>query len=255
MPAIDTAANLGGAEAFRLRDAILVYGDGQRGFATRHEPMQGPDGRSTILGPGQLVSTAFVKALANDLGASVPVEVLAPEVLVRTAEVTVWWRPATKAPMFFNLAKGDANRAPLAKISGRSVAHPPLVFMATPDGLWVRALRESQRPVATTEVFAAPYYNVAQDGRVCVGSMRAPHGRGMDSLAQWERAFFESEFTHPLTGAKLTAFPKGFVGLWTMLAGSGKTKGPAHFPVNTLARLGKKGQRLSDFLASSRRAR
>jgi hypothetical protein len=33
-------------------------------------------------------------------------------------------------------------------------------------------------------------------------------------MKAWERAFFESEFTHAAIGARLTTHPEGFLGLW-----------------------------------------
>src|SRR5579859_7671074 len=36
----------------------------------------------------------------------------------------------------------------------------------------------------------------------------------------WEKAFFESEFTHAAIDARLTSHPEGFLGLWRDLAGS-----------------------------------
>ena len=39
-------------------------------------------------------------------------------------------------------------------------------------------------------------------------------------MKPWERAFFESEFTHAAIGAHLTAHPEGFLGLWRDLAES-----------------------------------
>jgi hypothetical protein len=45
----------------------------------------------------------------------------------------------------------------------------------------------------------------------------------------WERAFFQSEFTHASGATRLTTHPVGFLGLWKSLAGRRKS-----FPVEYL---------------------
>lgn len=241
--------HLGGESAFTLRSAVLIYSDGRQLFATRHDPQPSDVGAPT-LGPGQLVTTAFLKELATGLGASVPAEVLPERVLVRTADVTVWWRPASRAPVFFNLARDVANAPKLRKLSGRRMWHPPLVFRAEGANLWVRALLKNERPTAGTRLMAAPYFNVSATGGVCVGSMRKPHDRSLASIDGWERAFFESEFTHQLPGTKLTAHPGGFYGMMHD-ATHPRTKA---FVSSWLAPAGKKhGQLLRDFVTTSDR--
>ena len=52
-------------------------------------------------------------------------------------------------------------------------------------------------------------------------------------MKAWERAFFESEFTHAAIGARLTTHPEGFLGLWRDLTGSA-----AAFPAEFLVKSG-----------------
>jgi hypothetical protein len=52
-------------------------------------------------------------------------------------------------------------------------------------------------------------------------------------MKEWEKAFFESEFTHAAIGARLTAHPEGFLGLWRDLAAS-----DGEFPGEFLVRSG-----------------
>jgi hypothetical protein len=51
-------------------------------------------------------------------------------------------------------------------------------------------------------------------------------------MKTWEKAFFESEFTHAALGAQLTSHPEGFLGLWRDLAGS-QTEFPAKFLIKS----------------------
>lgn len=221
---MNVSTQIGGENGFSLQHAVLIYGDGARSYATLHDPIEAPDAGAPYLGPARPLGSAFLKTLAKGLGGSVPAEVLPPEVLVRTSDVTVWWRRASVAPLFYNVDRSPEVQA----LSGKPVPHPPLVFRASGRDLWVRALAKNERPTATTPLFAAPYYNVAVSGSVCTGTMRIPRGRGLETLGQWEASFFGSEFTHPLPGARLTRHPDGFARLWSDLAQILATNFPAH---------------------------
>ena len=121
----------------------------------------------------------------------------------------------------------------LTAISGKKYPQPALLFSASSNGeLSVRALKEAKRPTPETNLFVAPYWNVYDDGRVCIGSMRTPRGFDLGIMAQWERAFFESEFNHQNAHKLLTTHPRGFVCLWKEVYGA-KT-----FPVKYLADAG-----------------
>jgi PRTRC genetic system protein B len=110
--------------------------------------------------------------------------------------------------------------AELREIDGRRFPQPPLVFKVAGKELWVRALPSDERPGAETRLNTAPYFNCSDDGRVCQGSMRSPEvGTSLDAIAVWEKAFFQSRFTHAYGSARLTSHPGGFVGLWKDLAG------------------------------------
>jgi len=89
----------------------------------------------------------------------------------------------------------------------------------------------------------APYWNVYDTGSVCLGSMRAPDASTVASIPQWERSFYESEFTHGNVG-KLTRHPGGFEGLWTELAGQ------EEFPTESLIDL---PETVGEFLSGKRR--
>jgi hypothetical protein len=60
--------------------------------------------------------------------------------------------------------------------------------------------------------------------------MRVPEETSVGSLSRWEDAYFASEFTHPSGAVRLTAYPGGFLGLWSSLAGR-----TDRFPVKFLA--------------------
>jgi PRTRC genetic system protein B len=56
---------------------------------------------------------------------------------------------------------------------------------------------------------------VSAEGQVCQGSMNGPRENRPEAIGQWERAFFQSAFTHPQGGAfQITSHPNGHSGLW-----------------------------------------
>ena len=78
---------------FSLKQAVLLYQEGSRAFATLHEVQCRPS-EAPYLCAGQSVTTGFLETLAKGLGASMAAEVLPEHVLARTPEVIAWWRRA-----------------------------------------------------------------------------------------------------------------------------------------------------------------
>lgn len=225
---MECEVGLGIPTRFELKGAILVYGGGHAAngaFAAWHDAHLVSD-CAPSLGPARPLTTCFLRELSRGLGAMIRPEVLPENVLVRTLDTLVWWSPARRRRMFFR--QDD----PLGRVSGRMFPQPALVYKVSRRELWVRALKKSSRPIAATQLHVAPYYNVNVEGLVCQGSMRSPGETCVASMVQWERAFFESEFTHIYGGGRLTIHPGGVVGLWPDLAGaasfSTRTLVPAH---------------------------
>src|SRR5450756_1337627 len=84
---------IGDNRSFALKQAVLLYQDGNRAFATLHE-VQGRQDGAPYLGAGQSVTTGFLEKLAAGLGASLAAEVLPEHVLARTPEMIAWWSSA-----------------------------------------------------------------------------------------------------------------------------------------------------------------
>jgi len=214
----------GGNRTFALKQAVLLYQDGSRAFATLHE-VKHRGNETPHLCAGQSVTTGFLETLAKGLGASMGAEVLPECVLARTPELVAWWSRPQRRLMFFE--DGDPKTRSL---NGKMYPHPALVFMIHARELFVRALGEDRRPKASTRLKNAPYWNTDAHGRVCVGSMRVPGETNVGSLLGWENSYFASEFTHPSGAVRLTTHPGGFLGLWSSLAGR-----KSDFPVKFLA--------------------
>jgi len=221
---MNARVRIGDNRIFTLKQALLLYQEGSRAFATLHEVKHRPH-EAPYLCAGQSVTTGFLETLAKGLGASMGAEVLPEHVLARTPELIAWWSRAQPRLMFF----GDGN-AEAKKLNGKMYPHPPLVFMIHGRELLARALAEDSRPTAATQLKNAPYWNTDSSGRVCLGSMRVSEETGVGSLLAWETAYFASEFTHPSGAVRLTTHPAGFLGLWSSLAGR-----KHNFPVKFLA--------------------
>jgi PRTRC genetic system protein B len=215
---------IGDNRIFSLKQAVLLYQDGSRTFATLHEVKRQPDGAAYLLA-GESVTTGFLETLVKGLGASMAAEVLPQHVLARAPDLIAWWSPAQPRLMFF----GEGN-AETKKLNGKVYPHPALVFMIHGRELFVRALAEDRRPTGSTRLKTAPYWNTDEHGRVCLGSMRVPEEVSVGSLSAWEKAYFASEFTHPSGAVRLTTHRSGFLGLWLSLA-----RRKRRFPVKFLA--------------------
>jgi PRTRC genetic system protein B len=220
---MDVHVRIGDNRIFALKQAVLLFQEGNRAFATLHEVKSRPDG-PPYLCAGQSVTTGFLEVLAKGLGASMAPEILPENVVARTPELIAWWSPAQQRLMFFASESPEA-----AKLNGSLYPHPPLVFMVRGRELFVRALAENRRPNSDTPLRNAPYWNTDTQGRVCLGSMRVPEEVSAGTIAAWEAAYFASEFTHPSGAVRLTTHPQGFFGLWSSLARRRR------FPVRFLA--------------------
>ena len=226
--------SIGANREFRLTEAVLIYRDGGDGaFASLHELKVG-ENEMPYLAPGEAVTTAFLRTLAQGLGAQVKPEILPDNVLARTPDMLVWWSRPRRRVMFFGGSDQEAR-----KLNGLVFPHPALVFKVAGRDLFVRAITTSVRPVPNTSMKAAPYWNT--DVRVCPGSMRVPDSTDVASIPSWQDAFFESEFTHPAGAVRLTSHPGSFIGLWTSLAGRSR------FPVQYLVDA---GETLQEFVAA-----
>ena len=111
---------IGDNRTFSLKQAVLVYQDGTRAFATLHEVKCRPN-EAPYLCAGQSVTTGFLETLAKGLGASMAAEVLPEYVLARTPELVAWWSRARLRLMFF----GDGNDE-TKKLNGQMFPHPGL---------------------------------------------------------------------------------------------------------------------------------
>jgi len=143
--------NIGANHEFRLTEAVLVYRDGGNGaFASLHQVKQGENG-IPYLTPGETLTTAFLRTLAQGLGAQVKPEILPDNVLARTPDMLVWWSRSRRRVMFFGGTDEEAR-----KLNGLVFPHPALIFKVAGRDLFVRAVATSSRPRPETRLKTAP---------------------------------------------------------------------------------------------------
>jgi PRTRC genetic system protein B len=225
--------SIGEMHRFELSDALLIYRESRRSFITWHAvttQKQGPP----LLGPAQPLTTAFVEDLAESLSGGTKAEVLPENVLAKTDRMIAWWTPRRVRRMFFENTEGKAQQ-----LNGKLFPQPPLVWKVAHGELKIRALLESRRPKVQTVLAVAPFWNLSDDGAVCLGSMHCPESASAGSIEAWERGFYESAFTHANVG-RLTRHEGGHDVLWAELKGKRRS-----FPTNALIRL---PQTLSQFI-------
>jgi PRTRC genetic system protein B len=209
---MDARVVIGANRTFALKNAVLLYGDGTSMFATLHSIKMRAKSGAPHLGPGQALTTAFLKTLAEGLGARTAAEILPENVLARTPDMVTWWMRTKREVMFFGGVDPEAR-----PLDGGTYPHPALVFKATRRELFVRALERDERPTGETPLKTAPYWNCDAGGRVCLGSTRLPDETTVESITSWQASFFRSQFTHANGAVRLTSYPGGFISLWKSL--------------------------------------
>ena len=133
----------------------------------------------------------------------------------------VWYSEGRKTPLFF---KEDLD------IPCGVGAIPPLLWKASRDVLHVFSLSSNRRPTWESPLFYAPFFNIAVDGKVCMGSVSVNISEqcSIESfITQWERYFFTSYFTHLL--GSVSPVKGNIVQLWQSLIKKG-----GRFPLDKL---------------------
>lgn len=177
-----------------LQAAVLVYRshDG-KAYATVHG-IEG-DGKRLRLGTGQPATKEACADVARSLGAMSGLSGFTPtNLLYLGARSMLWWRPPATARVFFKPPPDADKDAP----RGSAVTPQPGLVFGVAGGEWyVYALASGDRPAPSTKLFRAPYFNVWEHGRICTGNVSLPDTLSPATLEQYERAFFDSNFTHP----------------------------------------------------------
>ncbi|WP_199117834.1 PRTRC system protein B [Pedobacter sp. ASV28] len=117
----------------------------------------------------------------------------------------LWYTKAGQRQLYFVEGLGIPN----------GKAHvPAMLWSADKNSLSVFALASDRRPTEKTPLHYAPFFNIYEDGRVCMGtvSVEIKNSASVEEFVQaWEHYFFHSYFSHSLC-QNLTR--KNIVSLW-----------------------------------------
>lgn len=107
---------------------------------------------------------------------------------------------------------------------------PALLWKATKDTLHIYALKHQQKPELQTPLYKAPFFNLYQNGKVCMGTVKVDISAITnleDFISRWESYFWNSYFSHLLNN--ISPVKGNIVQLWQQLV---NTKRP--FPTEIL---------------------
>ena len=85
------------------------------------------------------------------------------------------------------------------EIPNGRVEVPAMLWFANKRSLKIFALANSRRPTEKTELFYAPFFNVYEDGNVCMGTVDVNIQNSNyieEFIEKWEDYFFNSYFSH-----------------------------------------------------------
>lgn len=198
------------ATSLSLKSALLLYTSGiGHIYATVHAiDIHPKHPQRCLLGAGIPASKAALAEFAAAVADATSFAGMIPEQLVYTAPNAIaWWSPSQVRRIWFK------SPDPAIGTVSAVVTHPPLFFLAANDAWYVAALAENKRPVGSTKLYKAPYFNVWDGNKICTGNVDLPSHTSADAIGAYEDAFFRSNFTHP-NQVKLVKYPGGAKALW-----------------------------------------
>lgn len=101
---------------------------------------------------------------------------------------------------------------------------PPMLWFANKNSLSVFALASDRRPTEKTLLHYAPFFNVYENGNVCMGTVNIDiqNSASVEEFIQaWESYFFNSYFSHLL--GNYNPIKGNCVTIWKYLIGIDKT--------------------------------
>ncbi|RYJ51409.1 PRTRC system protein B, partial [Flavobacterium petrolei] len=100
---------------------------------------------------------------------------------------------------------------------------PSMLWYASKNSLAVFALTTDRRPTENTPLYFAPFFNIYEDGKVCMGtvSIDIKNSASVEEFTDaWEDYFFNSYFSHLL--GKQNPIKGNCVSLWKKLIETGE---------------------------------
>lgn len=133
----------------------------------------------------------------------------------------IWFTPKQERAVFF---------ASLLDIPSGEAKVPPMIWKADDEQVAVYALRNNRKPSINTTLYHAPFFNVYQNGNVCMGTVNIQIAKNCflgDFMEQWENYFWNSYFSHLMQD--FNPVSTNIVQLWKSLVETG-----ADFPTDVM---------------------
>ena len=126
----------------------------------------------------------------------------------------LWYTKAQQRQLYFVDSLGIPN----------GTAHvPAMIWLANKSTLTVYALANDKRPTEKTALHYAPFFNIYESGKVCMGtvSIDIKNSASVEEfICEWEHYFFNSYFSHLMN--KHNPINGNCVNLWKDLINTGK---------------------------------
>lgn len=181
------------------KSAVIVYAKGNnyhKDYYLESREIKNIGGKLQLQAPIPLAShvmkdiaKTFMKknSFEMDFGGLIPSHILYAE--NRPGQtIVMWYRPEMKKSLNFSAS---------LNIKGSSeVVIPATLYLVVNSKLYLYALENNERPELSTKLFNAPFFNIYEDGNVCLGT--APigkiHGKTFEKEAErFERGFYMAE--------------------------------------------------------------
>ena len=139
------------------------------------------------------LSKALLMEKDKDKAFLKPKGILPPNVLhINPSEngSVIWYTKARERGLYFIENLG---------IPSGNTYVPPMLWYANKNSLVVFALASDRRPVEKTPLYHAPFFNVYENGNVCMGSVDVNIKKSAsveEFTTAWESYFFDSYFSH-----------------------------------------------------------
>lgn len=125
----------------------------------------------------------------------------------------IWHTPAMETNMLFTNS---------LKIPDGKVWVPAILWKATKQSLYVYALAGNRKPDENTPLYKAPFFNIHEDGKVCLGTVeqQAHQADNLEAfMTAWESAFWNSRFSHTITKGRVKG---NIIQLWQEQVDTGR---------------------------------
>ena len=127
----------------------------------------------------------------------------------------LWYTKAQEQQLYFVNGLGISN--------GKAYV-PPMLWHASKNSLAVFALTTDRRPTENTPLYFAPFFNIYEEGKVCMGtvSIDIKNSASVEEFTTaWEDYFFNSYFSHLL--GEHSPIKGNCVSLWKKLIETSET--------------------------------